>query len=161
MAGRVCEIWPSLNLVCVPVTPSFWSSSKWNTAAFWTWIVVIGKIVTYLSSGINIKLLQIMIIMPPHSNNGHQCWSRRESTGLPRFLSVSILFIVLPNLGVVFCLLLYCVIISGKRLSLKLGAPEGGLKKSWSLWLMESHMTIIYWIRSSKTARMKTFSGFP
>lgn len=53
--------------------------------------------------------------------------------GLPRFLSVSILFIALPNLGMAFCLLLYCVIISGKRLSLKLGVPEGGLKKSWSL----------------------------
>lgn len=108
VAERVFEIWPSLDLMCAPVTPSLTSFQRMKYCCpLYMGYVMISKMVTSPSSGINLKLLQIMIIMPPSLNNGCQCWSWKDSTSLATVVTVFLLFITLPNLGVVFYLLLF------------------------------------------------------
>lgn len=109
VAGRVFKIWPSLNLMHSPITPSLWSFQRMKDCCLlFMGSVVIGKMVTSPSSGTNLNLLQTVSILSLSLNNGQQCWSWKESVGLPGVDSVFILFITLPNLAVVFYLL-FCL----------------------------------------------------
>lgn len=108
VAEKVFKIWPSPDLMCAPVTPSLRSFQRLKYCCpLYMGYVKISKMVTSSSPGRNLKLLQIMIIMPPSLNNGCECWTWRDSTVLTRVVSVFLLFITLPNLGMVFYLLLF------------------------------------------------------
>ena len=108
VAEQVFKIWPSPDLGCVPVMPSLRSFQRIKYCCpLYMGCVIISKMVISSSSGRNLKLLQITIIMPPSLNHGCEYWSWRDSPVLSRVVSVFLLFITLPNLGVVFYLLLF------------------------------------------------------
>lgn len=126
VAGRVFEIWPSLNLLYAPVTPCLWSFQRMkHCCLLYKGSMVISKMVTSPSSGINLKRLQIMIIMPPSLNNGRQCWFWRESPELPRLVGFHFVY-ALPNPRVVLYLLLFCLqLFQGRSFHWSPGCPKG------------------------------------